>query len=224
MILKRLCWAENQSMADGSLCLQAWLQWPRCTNKTATHTHGSGAYHPLRGSLTAGVVALAEHVPSEVIYILYMMYSSVFDIQKLEDSFSFLCLPKSDTKPETTVKAYQGRGRDFTLKKCINNFFVLTPVLALCSWWVMCCILCPLGDIQSHHKSQSLWRGDKASLLIGGVMNYYNYLLNILHRAHRGIVWGDQLLMWNFVTVMTNDIKTMFAVRSSGIWTMGCGF
>ena len=43
--------------------LCAWVKRLRCTNKTATHTDSRDAYHPLRGCLTAGEVALARHIP-----------------------------------------------------------------------------------------------------------------------------------------------------------------
>lgn len=70
--------------------LLAWVKWLRCTNKTATHTDSRDAYHPLRGCLTAGEVALAGHVPPRLhTYCTYLFTASLTETPKL--CYSFIC-------------------------------------------------------------------------------------------------------------------------------------
>lgn len=70
--------------------LRAWVKRLRCTNKTATHTESRDAYHPLRGCLTGGEVAVAGHVPLRVTYILHVsFYSLLTEIPKLYFSFIY---------------------------------------------------------------------------------------------------------------------------------------
>lgn len=72
----------------------------RCTNKTATYTGSRGAYHPLRGCLTAGVVA--GHIPLRLhTYCTYLFtasalkYTSCAMIFSLTCSFSVCCRQRS---------------------------------------------------------------------------------------------------------------------------------
>lgn len=66
------------------------VKWLRCTNKTATYTGSRDAYHPLRGCLTAGVVA--GHIPLRLhIYCTYLFTASALKYTSCAMIFSATC-------------------------------------------------------------------------------------------------------------------------------------